>query len=817
MNPETQIRLDKFKVRDYQRPLVEEFLRGQKKRYLAVWPRRCLSGNTHILMSNGSYKLLKDIEVGDEILSWDGNKFVPDIVKNKWSTGIKKTKIVKAGCGLLPVIASEDHKFAVTHSGQSTYCWRPVKEFPKFGLALNYAGLNGGSIHNPELAEFLGYMLSDGYCSAYQQPKFTNNNMDILKRFEYLASKLFDVQVVWRPKGNGFDLGISNGTKGGGAFKNELKELFRADGQHVSHKERRLLKLIWDFDEASILRFFAGFISGDGSLYVQKHGFTAADTGHNVPAACEITLHCGNSYLMGWDIYWLLRKIGIVPQTPTNERGSNWKIKVSKNSALKKILSCGPIVGKTEKQNQILATLPDNMKETQVNDGCFRNKIRISDGVDEELFDIETTTHHNFIANGYVVHNSGKDIVGFNLILRAAIKKVGTYFYIFPTFSSGRRILWDAINNDGFRILNYIPDELIDSKNEQQMRIRLINGSVIQVLGSDSYDNTLVGTNARGMIFSEYALQDERAYQFARPILTAIDGWAMFLSTPRGKNHLYTMYQIAQESPDWFVSKLTVHDTQHIPLHEIEKERATGEMSDDLIQQEYFTSFDMGVEGAYYSKYIDRMRVKGQIGIVPWESAFPVHTAWDLGMRDSTCIIFFQIIGQTVRIIDCYEKNKEGLEHYVNIINEKEYSYGKHFAPHDIKVRELGSGLTRLEKARQLGIKFTVADNIPVTDGIECVRSSLSKIWIDDRNCASLIKALENYRQEYDVKRKIYKSHPLHDVFSHFADCMRYLCISLPKTRDGATPESIERNYREAVYGTDLPDVFNFPTDSYRY
>ncbi len=419
---------------------------------------------------------------------------------------------------------------------------------------------------------------------------------------------------------------------------------------------------------------------------------------------------------------------------------------------------------------------------------------------------------------------SGKDIIGFQLVLRAALSAVGTYFYIFPTFSSGRRILWEAIANDGTRVLDFIPPELIERKQEQQMSIRLINGSVIQVLGSDNYDNSLVGTNAKGMVFSEYALQDERAYQFARPILTANNGWAMFLSTPRGKNHLWTLYNIAKESTDWFVSKLTVNDTDHIPLWEIEKEKASGEMSEDLILQEYYTSFDMGIEGAYYTKYLDKMRLKGQIGNAPYEPGFAVHTAWDLGMRDSTCIIWYQIIGATVRVIDCYENSKLGLEHYVSIINQRAngdgYVYGKHFAPHDIAVRELGTGMARYEKAKQLGLKFemtgdnigkkSVIPNVSIMDGIESVRSAFSKIWIDEIKCAKLIKALENYRQEFDGKTKTYKPHPLHDANSHFADAFRYLCLSLPKTQTGRTAEDIEKDYRAAIYGEqgNLPGIF---------
>src|ERR1700690_1572370 len=123
---------------------------------------------------------------------------------------------------------------------------------------------------------------------------------------------------------------------------------------------------------------------------------------------------------------------------------------------------------------------------------------------------------------------AGKDICGLNLLLRAAMRKVGTYFYIFPTFQMGRRILWDAIDISGKRILTYyIPEEIIESRNEQQMRIRFCNGSQLVILGSDNFDNTLVGTNAVGMVFSEYALSDPRAYSFSIPILKASDGWVL--------------------------------------------------------------------------------------------------------------------------------------------------------------------------------------------------------------------------------------------------------------------------------------------------
>jgi phage terminase large subunit len=417
---------------------------------------------------------------------------------------------------------------------------------------------------------------------------------------------------------------------------------------------------------------------------------------------------------------------------------------------------------------------------------------------------------------GILPRRAGKDVCAFNIMIRAAIKKVGVYYYIFPTYSQAKKVIWDSITNSGEKFLDYIPPQIIESANSQEMKIRLINGSLIQLVGSDNVDS-LVGTNPQGCVFSEYALQDPRAYQFLRPILVANDGWSLFISTPRGKNHLFTLYEIARNNPEWFCLKLSVHDTAHISLHEIEKEKAEGLMSDDLIQQEYFCSFDMGVEGAYYTKYLDRMRIRGQIGDVPWESSFKVHTAWDLGVRDSTTIIFFQTIGQTVRIIDCYENSKVGLDHYAKILTQKPYQYGKHIAPHDIRVKEFGSGMTRWEKAKQLGITFVIAPDVSVEDGIESVRSALSRIWIDEHLGKPLIKAIENYRQEYDVKRKVYKDHPLHDYSSHWADSLRYLCISLPKTRDGLSPEELDRRYQEAILGSSahLPAIFRDDLPTY--
>jgi len=406
---------------------------------------------------------------------------------------------------------------------------------------------------------------------------------------------------------------------------------------------------------------------------------------------------------------------------------------------------------------------------------------------------------------------SGKDMTAFNLCIRECLRKVCVIYYIFPSYAHGRKILWDSITIQGQRILDYIPSELVESMNSTEMKIRFMNGSLFQIVGSDNYDS-LMGTNPKGVVFSEYSLQDPRAYQYIRPILTVNGGWALFLSTPRGKqNHLWDLYQIALNSPQWFCYKLTLDDTQHVTQQQIDEEKADGIMNEELIQQEYYTSFSRGADGSYYSKYIDKMRLNNQIGIVPYEVGFKVHTVWDLGFRDSTSIIFMQQIGQTIRIIDYYENAKQGLEHYIAVLNQKDYIYGRHIAPFDIKVHEFTSGVSRIEKARQLGINFTLAGDLAVEDGIEAVRSVLGKCWIDENKCKKLIACLENYRQEWDTKHRIYKSQPLHDWSSHGADAFRYLAISLPKTRDGMTEQDLKKMEHEVRYGEQ-----NF-SDPYRH
>lgn len=302
------------------------------------------------------------------------------------------------------------------------------------------------------------------------------------------------------------------------------------------------------------------------------------------------------------------------------------------------------------------------------------------------------------------------------------------------------------------------------------MKVKFKNGSIIQIVGSDNYD-AIMGTNPSGCIFSEYSIQDPNAWQYIRPILDANKGWAIFVFTPRGANHAKELFDMALDPKNkdtWFCQRLTLSDTKVITDEQLQKIRDEG-VSEDMIQQEWYCSFTQGIVGSYYARYVQECRDDGRIGKVPWDEQTVVHTAWDLGVGDSTCIIWFQLIGKEIHAIDYYEASGEGLPHYAKILKDKAYLYGTHYAPHDIEARELSHGLSRREVASSLGIRYTVLPTLKLSkeEAIECVRGRFNRVWIDAEKCKRLILCLENYRKEWNDKMQCYKEKPVHDWASH--------------------------------------------------
>ena len=374
----------------------------------------------------------------------------------------------------------------------------------------------------------------------------------------------------------------------------------------------------------------------------------------------------------------------------------------------------------------------------------------------------------------------GKDIACLNFMVNEMLKRVGVYYYIFPTHKQARKVIWDGIQEDGTRIIHQaFPKAIIDGlPNQTEMKIRLKNGSLFQLVGSDNYDS-LAGTNPCGVVLSEYSLQDPVVWELIlKPILLKNGGWAVFNGTPRGKNHQYDLDVLARAHPEvWFHQMLTVEDTDLITLDQIQQVRDEG-TSEEIIQQEYYCSYDRGIEGSYYGKLIDRARREGRIANIPYEPRSPVNTYWDIGFGDSTSIVFAQNVGGECRIIDYYESNGESIAHYIKILQSKPYVYGQHFFPHDAGSGSIQTGTTLQMRARELGLQTIILGRDNLEMGIEAARSMLSVVFIDERKCSHLIKCLENYHKKFNDKMNVYSTIPVHDWSSHAADSIRYMAMA---------------------------------------
>jgi len=389
---------------------------------------------------------------------------------------------------------------------------------------------------------------------------------------------------------------------------------------------------------------------------------------------------------------------------------------------------------------------------------------------------------------------AGKEKTMINYVARAMHDRVGSYYYFFPTAVQARKVIWDGMDREGFKFLNHFPAPLVKRKNSTEMLIEYKNGSIFQLIGTDKFDH-IMGTNPIFCVFSEYSLQDPRAWDYIRPILLENGGIAVFDFTPRGKNHAFRLYNNALAQPDhWFVEKLTVAQTfrpdgtRVITDEMIQQERADG-MTEEMIEQEYYCSFEGVLQGAYYAKDLARAEAEGRIGVVPWEPDLGVETWWDIGVGDTNAIWFTQSIGREVRVIDYLEASGESMAFYAKELKAKPYVYLSHNGPHDLRVREYAAGgaerpLSRIEVGKQLlGMEIKVVPDLSVDDGINAVRGFLGRCWFDRKKCERGLDALWSYQKEYDEKTQRFRSYPLHNWASNGADAFRYLAVGHKVTR----------------------------------
>lgn len=320
------------------------------------------------------------------------------------------------------------------------------------------------------------------------------------------------------------------------------------------------------------------------------------------------------------------------------------------------------------------------------------------------------------------------------------------------------------------RVIDHLPRDIVAKVNEQQMKITLVNGSTIQVLGTETLD--VVGGNPVGVIFSESAQHRPDAWDYIRPILAENGGWALFNGTPRGKNWFFKLYNMARGNPDWFAQVLTVRDTGVLSEADIAAERASG-MAEEMIQQEFFCDFSAALPGAIYGRWIEAARREGRLCSMPVDGSSLVNTSWDLGAPRNAPCWYWQVVGREIRIID-YDAGFDGtLAERIAMMNRKGYNFGTHYLPHDAQQTER-TGTTFATELTKLGCKVAVVPPIhDVWVGINHLREMFNGLAFRTPQCDLGIEALGAYRQNLEQQGQRASDAPVHDWASHAADALR--------------------------------------------
>lgn len=371
---------------------------------------------------------------------------------------------------------------------------------------------------------------------------------------------------------------------------------------------------------------------------------------------------------------------------------------------------------------------------------------------------------------------AGKTVACINDLLDAALRcelPDPRFAYIAPLYTQAKDVAWGYVKRYGLTIPGA-------KENESELRLDLPGGRRIRLYGADNYDR-LRGGYLDGVILDEYADMDPRAWsEVIRPMLADRRGWAVFIGTPKGRNGFWEVWDRAGSEPDWFRVMLKASETGLLPQSELDDARRV--MTPEQYEQEFECSFQAAIQGAYFGREMQAAETDNRIARVPWEPKLQVHTAWDLGIGDSTAIWFVQVTGNEIRWIDYIESSGVGLDWYVKQLREKPYSYDSHLLPHDAEVRELGSGQSRVETLQSLGLNnVRVIPAQRKEDQINALRLVLPRSWFDAERCKRGIEALRQYRAEWDEKRKAFRERPLHDWTSHPADAAMVLAQAVPQ------------------------------------
>lgn len=343
--------------------------------------------------------------------------------------------------------------------------------------------------------------------------------------------------------------------------------------------------------------------------------------------------------------------------------------------------------------------------------------------------------------------------------------------YFAPFLKQASRIAWDYLKQ-----LTGVIQGM--TYNRTELTATFPNGAKIFLYGADNPD-AFRGGYSDAAVLDEVAQMSPRIWgEIIRPALADRLGAGMFIGTPAGMQNLfYELFDKAGDLPGWYRELNTVYDTNIIDPAELESLRL--EMSVEEFEQEMLCSWVAQVKGAYYGKEMKQADEDGRVCNVPWDSSIPVITSFDLGMADSTAIWFMQIVGSEVRAIDYMEFTGTGLPEIIHKLKSLPYHYGESIAPHDIRVREMGSGVSRLDVATGLGWNFLIAKQIGIIDGIDATRSMIRRTWFDSEKCKYGIEALRMYRSDYSDGKRVFSLKPVHDWTSHGSDSLRYFAVGM--------------------------------------
>ncbi len=372
----------------------------------------------------------------------------------------------------------------------------------------------------------------------------------------------------------------------------------------------------------------------------------------------------------------------------------------------------------------------------------------------------------------------GKTTLCLNHLIKCALTNKNynpRYAYVAPTYKQAKSIAWD--------FLKYYTEKIPSTKyNETELRCDLINGSRITLLSSENPDS-IRGVYLDGVIIDETAqVSSSLIDEVITPALSDRKGFMVMVGTPQSMNNIfYDYYQKAQGDDKWFLYTAKASETKIIDQEELDNALAV--MGEAKYKQEFECSFTGNIAGSIYGDIINELEDKKQLTKVPYDPAYLVHTAFDLGFKDDTTIVFFQEVGHQINIIDAYSNRNQALPHYIDLLKSKPYVYGNHYAPFDIETTEFTSGRSRREVAYQLGINFKVANKVPLEDGIHAVKMILPRCKIDIDNCKDLINALRHYHRKYSEKERVFNSKPVHSWSSHYCDAVRIMATGFEGLR----------------------------------